>query len=208
MPLITQIKPQKKQKRFNVFIDGRFAFGLDAEVLLKEGLSQNQEISQKEIERIIKENESQRILEKVLRFLSYRPRSEKEIFNYLIKKQTGIEARKIVIDKLKNLGMIDDLEFAKWWVEQRTTFKPAGKKLLFFELQQKGVSRKIIEQVLNEKEPLNELAVAVQLLKKKKRQWKKIPPEKFKKKAFEFLMQRGFNYEVVIQVVAKLEEKE
>lgn len=208
MPLITQIKPQKNKKRFNVFVDGKFAFGLNAETLLKEGLKENQEITQEEIEKLIKENEFQKLLDKALRFLSFRPRSQKEILDFLAKKQAGTETEKMIMGKLKDLGMVNDLEFAKWWVEQRAIFKPAGKKLLSFELRQKGVPKKIIEQVLAEGEPLDELAVASQLLEKRKRRWENLPLDKLKKKAFEFLMQRGFDYEVVKEAVAKLGKKE
>jgi len=208
MPLITQIKTQKNNKRLNVFVDGKFAFGLDAETLLKEGLKENLEITQQEIEKLIKENEFQKILEKVLRFLSYRPRSQKEILGFLVKKQTGEETEKMVMGKLKDLGMVNDLEFAKWWVEQRKTFRPTGKRLLVTELQQKGISKEIIEQVLAERDYPEELETASQLVEKRKRKWENLPPDKLKKKAFEFLMQRGFDYEVVKEVVAKLGKKE
>lgn len=86
MPKITKIQPQKKEERFNIYVDGKFAFGLDAETVVKSGLKVGQEISEKEIEKLVFENETNKLMEKALRFLSFRPRSESEVRQYLKKK--------------------------------------------------------------------------------------------------------------------------
>ena len=86
MPAITSVEPQKKKERFNIFVDGKFRFGLDAETLVKSGLKVGQEISEKEIEKLVLENEVRKLMDKALRFLSFRPRSESEVRQYLRKK--------------------------------------------------------------------------------------------------------------------------
>jgi len=83
MSEVTAIEPQKKKERFNIFVDGKFAFGLDAETLVKSGLKVGQEISEKEIEKLVFENEVRKLMEKALHFLSFRPRSESEVSQYL-----------------------------------------------------------------------------------------------------------------------------
>ena len=86
MSEVTSIEPQKKKERFNIFVDGKFAFGLDAETVVKSGLKIGQEISEKEIEKLVFENEIKKLMEKALRFLAFRPRSEKEVHSQLNKK--------------------------------------------------------------------------------------------------------------------------
>jgi len=208
MSLITQIKPQKNQKRFNIFIDGEFSLGLDAETLIKKGLKENQEISQKDIEKLIKENEVQRTLDRALRFLSYRPRSEKEIMDFLVRKQAGEETSKMVMARLKDLGMVDDKAFSAWWLEQRKTFRPKGKRLLVMELKRKGVNREIVDQLLENQTEEDELETAKKILAKKANRWQGLSSLEFKKKAGEFLLRRGFSWETVNEAVAKFFKKE
>ena len=66
MPVITSIKPQRNKKRSNIYLDGKFGFGLDLDNFVKLGLKVEQELSDKEIAGIVKEAEFQKILEKLL----------------------------------------------------------------------------------------------------------------------------------------------
>jgi regulatory protein len=146
VPQITQIKAQKNQKRVNVYLDDKFAFGLDADNLLKAGLKVGQRLSQKQVDDLIFKNEFQKLLDRTLRLISRRPRSEKEIRDYLKKKKTSSKITEAVVKKLKQLRQINDQEFASWWVEQRTTFRPRGKFGLMMELRQKGIKQETIEK--------------------------------------------------------------
>src|SRR3989344_6757140 len=90
-----------------------------------------------------------------LRFLSYRPRSEKEIIDYLKKKSSSVKTSEgqeklieSIIKKLKEYKFIDDVEFAKFWIEQRTKFKHKPIRVIEYELKQKGINKEIIDDVL------------------------------------------------------------
>src|SRR3972149_10018566 len=87
MPLITAIKPQKNNKRLNIYLDGKFGFGIDLENFVKLKLKVEQELEDKQIEEIVKKAEFQKTFEKILRFVTLRPRSEKEISNWLRRKK-------------------------------------------------------------------------------------------------------------------------
>jgi len=77
----------------------------------------------------------QRLLDKATRFLSSRPRSEKEIKDYLFKKRPkDEELREKVLVELRTLNLINDKDFVKWWLDQRSTFRPRGERLLIMEL--------------------------------------------------------------------------
>lgn len=219
MPQISKISPQKRKERANVFIDGKFSFGLDLEILAKHNLKVGRKISESEIEEIIKEGEFQKVYDKALRFLSYRPRSEKEIKDYLYKKKVGEETKKLVLNKLKKRNLINDQEFALWWVEQRISFRPRGKILLEQELRKKGVDRETVREVLEkvfQKEvetkdaiayrlsPSFEFELALKAAKKKLSQYKKLSSFEFKKKMTAFLARRGFSWEVIKEVLEKI----
>lgn len=208
MPQITQIKPQKRQGRFNIFIDGEFAFALSAEIILKEGFKVGQETSLEKISKLIKENELQTNLDKVFKFLSFRPRSKKEILVFLKKKQLGEETEGMILKKLEDLELINDLDFAEWWIEQRRTFRPKGYHFLKLELKQKGINEKVINQVLTSINKESEITLAKKVLDKKKRQLHGLPREEFKKKAFDFLLRRGFSYEITKEAIEKELAKE
>jgi len=208
MPRITQIKAQKKPGRFNIFIEGKFSLALPAEVVVRENLKTGQSVSSEEIQQLIKENEFQVSLDKTFKFISYRPRSKREVLVFLKKKQLGEQTEAMILEKLEALEMIKDLDFAHWWVEQRKTFRPKSARLLKLELRQKGIRREIIDQVLAPISTKDEFVLAERVLRKKEAQLSGLSKEEFKKKAFGFLLRRGFSYEVIGKAIEKKLAKE
>ena len=87
MNQITNIEPQKKNpKRVNIFIDGEFAFGISLESKIINKLRINDELNEEKTQRLIFDDQVERLYEKAIKFLSYRPRSEKEIKDNLLQK--------------------------------------------------------------------------------------------------------------------------
>lgn len=210
MPQITAIEPQKnKANRFNVYIDGEFGFALSAEALAKADLSIGENLTQQDIDRLIIENEVGKLYDKALRFLSFRPRSEKEVKEFLVKKQTGDKTCGFVLEKLKKLNFLNDAEFAKWFCAQRQNFSPRGQRLITMELVKKGVDREIIDNVFSKNEDApSEEELAQKSLEKKLKAWGKLPREEFFKKAVNFLQRRGFSWSVSKSVIDKFLKKE
>lgn len=202
MPTITAIKPQKNKKRVNLYLDGKFGFGIDLENLVTLGLKVERELSDKEVAELVKKAELQKILDKLLKFAALRPRSEKEIKGWLKRKKIHESLHQELFNRLNRLNLIDDEKFAFWWVEQRSSFKPRGKKALARELRMKGISRQIVEQVLAEM-PMNEEKIARQLLEKKMIRWKNLPKREVRVKMGAFLARKGFDWETIEKVLGK-----
>jgi len=201
VPRITDIKPQKRQKRVNLFLDGEFSFGLSLEALAKFGLEIGQVLPDEKVEKIIKEEELLKVYNRVLKFLSYRPRSRKEIDSWFKRKKVGKETQNLVFKKLKKQNLIDDYEFANWWIDQRASFRPRGARLLKVELRQKGISERIINKVLNQKKlKSSEEKLAQKAASKKIRSLKNLSREKAREKLAAFLLRRGFSWEVTKKV--------
>lgn len=219
MPKITSVEPQKKNpKRFNVFLDGEFAFGADEDLIVSYRLIPGKVILKEELDKLIYEAEVGKLMERMYGLFSVRQRSEKEVRIYLknlsfkrkIKDREEISDITIdlLIERLKQKGLIDDLEFAKAWVEARRKSKQKGERALKAELFQKGIDREIIEEVVRlQVAGYSEEELARQALEKKLKSWKNLPPLEFKKKAYEFLMRKGFDYSVVKSAVENILKK-
>lgn len=141
--------------------------------------------------------------------MSFRSRSEKEVFDHLIKKEDAKEIIIQVITKLKEQRFIDDIEFAKQWVESRMRFRPRSQKMLAFELKQKGISKEIIEQIFNFQFSIfNEKEQVQKLIEKKIEKYKGLPRQEIFQKLGGFLARRGFDYDTIKASIDDIFKKE
>jgi len=147
-------------------------------------------------------------LDKILRFLSFRSRSEFEINEYMLRKGWGEEKRKTILEKLKSLQLIDDEAFARQWLENRSYSRPEGKSLVRMELRRKGVDKEIIDRLLSEERGVgSEEILAEKYGRKKLERLKGLPILEAKRKLYSALMMRGFGNEVTSRIVDKLLKK-
>lgn len=142
------------------------------------------------------------LLERLIRFATIRPRTEYEVKRWFARKKVSEEDSKVALEELKKAGLVDDEAFAKWWVDQRVTFRQKSSRLLVLEIVKKGVDRELARKVVEESN-LNDDTMAFQLIEKKKRSWEKLTPEDRKKKAISYLQLRGFKWEVIKKIVDK-----
>jgi regulatory protein len=205
MPRVTRLKTQKSQKRVNVYLDGNFAFGLNVDSVVKFGLKVGQVLTEKQVKKLKNQNDEEKVFQKALKFFSYRPRSEKELIDYLKKKRTSSGLIDKTIQKLKKLKLINDQEFAVWWLEQRSTFRPRGKRALRAELFKKGIDREIIETVLEK--TVDELKLAQKAAGKKLKTLSKLPPDQFQEKMTGFLARNGFSWETIKATLDQISKK-
>lgn len=215
MPKITSIEPQKKkQGRFNIYIDGEFAFVADENLVVSEKLVPGKIIQPQELDKLLFEAEVGKLMEKMYGLFSVRQRSEKEVRDYLkirnqkSKIKDGEEISQLVVDqlveRLKQRGMLNDLEFARAWVESRRRSRGKSMRALKAELMKKGIDREITEEVISHQlSVISEEELAKRTLEKKMKSWRNLDKQTFKKKAYEYLVRQGFEYEVVKKVVSK-----
>ncbi len=200
MPTITSIKQQKNKDRVNVYLDDKFGFGIDLDNFVLLHLKVDQNLTETEIEEIVKKAEFQKTLDKLLRFAMVRPRAEKEIKDYFRRKKVHESLHDGLFEKLKHFELIDDEKFAKWWVDQRQNFRPKPKRILNNELRIKGISNEIAQKVL-EDEVVDEEKMAKALLVKREYKWKNLEPRIAKQKMSQYLAGKGFSWEVIQKVV-------
>ena len=209
MPIITAVKPQKNKKRVNVYLDNKFGFGLDLENFVKLDLKVEQELTDEQVGKIVKEAEFQKVYDKLLRFSTLRPRSEKELKGWLKKYKVHLSLHNDLFNRLKHLDLLNDNKFAQWWVEQRMEFSPRGKRALIAELRQKGINRDLIIQLVNESISQGyEEKTARKLLQKKKYKWERLQKLEAKKKMSDFLARKGFGWEVIKNAIDDIFKKD
>ena len=195
---ITSIRQAvKNPERVNVFVNGKYNFSLDVTQLFSVKLKVGQEILVEQLSELQKLSEFGKLYQRTLEWVLVRPRSEREVFDYLNKKiyEKKLDKNYIIqiIEKLKNKKYLDDLKFAEWYVENRFVKKGVSQKRLKMELMKKGVSQKIIEQVLansgrDEKEEI------LKIIMKKRAKYDD-------ERLIQYLCRQGFSYELVRNLV-------
>ncbi len=188
-------------KRVNVFLDGKFAFSLEAEVAVKEGLQIGQELSADEIGAITRSNYFHRCLNVAARYLSYRPRSESELRERLHQRGFNGNSIEAVLTKLKEQGLVDDVAFAQFWRDNRESFSPRSQWLTKLELRRKGVASDIIDQVVD---TVDDDDSAYRAAQSKARNLPLSDYQLFQRRLGGYLKRRGFGYRVISHTVERL----
>lgn len=197
---ITALKAQRSKERVNVYLDGRFAFGLALVHAL--WLKIGQRLSDEEIADLKAADTFEKAHQRAVDLISYRPRSVREVRQRLKKAGADDGAITSIVERLKEAGLLDDEAFSRAWVESRLRASPRGKRMIAWELRQKGVSGKHIEAALEEADDTDAAYRAAM------RRWPRLQslePRERKRKLYEYLARNGFAYETIEDILAKIE---
>ena len=202
MAVITRLVASKERaKKVKVYLDGAYAFSVEAAVALDAKLRLNQELSQSNIESLERENVAKKALVAANNILSFRPRSENELRQKLMRKGYDASTVSGCIEHLKALGLVNDAAFACYWAENRATFSPRSGRMLNLELRQKGIQAELAEKTCEEVD--DESAAYASGYKKASRVGTS-DYQDFRRKVGEYLRRRGFGYEVINSSLKKL----
>ena len=199
---ITALRVGRGQgKRVNVVLDGKFAFSLETEVAVKEGLQVGQELSEAQIEALARSDGFHRCLDAAANYLSYRPRSEAELRQRLGQRGFDDDSVEAVLKKLKERGLVDDTSFARFWRDSRQSLRPCSRWLTRLELRQKGVSEDIIDRVVD---TVDDDDSAYRAAVAKLRSLPRTDYQSFRRRLGEYLKRRGFGYGVINHTVSQI----
>ena len=141
-----------------------------------------------------------------VRYLGPRPRSTLEIRRHLMKRRHDEKEIELALARLREQGYVDDRAFARYWLEQRASFRPKGDVALRSELAAKGIDAAIVEEVLAGDESPGESAAARSALAPRLPRWRELDVRERKARAQAFLRRRGFSFDTIEEVLAGLEE--
>lgn len=206
---ITALKIQARDKgRVNVFVDGKYRFSLDITQVADLGIKNNAEYTEAELAELENESQFGKLYTRALEYAFVRPRSQRELRDYLyrktrdtrtktgqIKKGVSPELTDRVFTRLADKGYVDDEKFARFWVENRNVRKGISKRKLQSELAAKGIDRQIIDTVLSisERSDSDELQKIVA---------KKASRYDDKQKFIAYLARQGFSYDDIQDALA------
>ena len=142
-----------------------------------------------------------RAFQQAMLFLSYRARSESEIRQNLRKHEIPEPVIEQTLDRLRQDGLANDDQFARAWVENRSTFRPRSRRLMAMELRQKGLNDEAVSSAIAD---VDDDALAYEAAQKKVARYKDLEWNEFRKKLSDFLARRGFSYSVVAPVVTRI----
>ncbi len=200
---ITKIERQKRRKnRRSIYLDGEYFFSADEEVVVRLGLSEGDEVTEDELKNFLLEEDKRKAKEYALKLLTIRPRSEGELKRKFMEK--GYEPSVItpVIEALKRVSLIDDMEFAKIWVKNRMATRPRGKIMLMAELKRKWLKNEIINGVLEKfPEEYDERKVVKEIAQKRLKVFKGLNEQVKKRRLFGYLARRGFSIDIINEVL-------
>ena len=199
---ITALKVQVRDKsRVNVYVDGSYSFSLDITQVADLGIKTGNTYTHEQLSELENESQYGKLYTRALEYALTRPRSKKEMRDYLYRKTRNTRTKEGAIRKgvspeltirvfyrLEAKGYIDDEKFARFWVENRNVRKGSSMRRLASELGAKGISTSIVEEVLQatERSDLDELQKMIQ--KKSKRY-------DDEKKLIAYLARQGFRYD-------------
>lgn len=198
---------RKDEKNVIVYFDNDVKLILSEDVFYNSGLRKDDKVSDDRYSFFIEQNILYHIKQRALSFLSRRFHSERELFQKLKSKSYEEKLIKIVLQNLKEHSFIDDKNFASHFIEEKLKRKKWGMNKIKSALYTKGVSSKIIDELLKEFDNTeNNLESITEIASKKIIQLRKrnVDEKKLYQKVITFLLSRGFDYESSSDVCRKI----
>jgi regulatory protein len=187
---ITSIKQQvKRRERYSIFVDDKYAFSLSENALLDQKITIGLEITKSELDSFKEASKLDKAYNLVLAYVARRARSEWELRDYFRRKEIDEEAGELILARLRDFGYVNDLNFARSWVDNRRLLKPVSRRRLMLELRQKHVADDIARQVLEEDETTDRDTLK-QLVERKRKQTRYQDDQKL----MQYLVRQGYSY--------------
>lgn len=192
--IITDIKQQvKNEKRYSIFINDAFAFGITGVDVLFYKLEIGKELTTKELDKIIEETQIAKGRDIAFKYISYKNRTEKEVKDKLLEKDYSEEVIENILETLREYNYVNDEKYAIDMQKELINFKMYGEYRIRQILFQKGINKEIVDCLEYDYEKMYNNAI--KLLKSK---YKNISPDyKEKQKIFGFLTRKGYSYDII-----------
>lgn len=203
---VTRVVVQKKRKdRFNIYLNGSYAFPVSEAVLVKTGLRKGLVLSKEELAEVKRVNAEQEAYSVAVDYLSYSLRSEKEVRAKLREEEINLEAVDTVIQRLKDQRYINDRIYGESYTRTAANLNRKGPQVIAQELKGKGLTPELIEEVLLQYPEADRLENALALAEKQYKKQHRSSAREAVNKTRLYLQQKGYSRETVAQVMDVLD---
>lgn len=200
---ITNIVPKRKRLSA-VYIDGEYALKIDTETIISSRFTIGSEISDDELKELIELSGEKRAKEKALWLLSNRDHSKRELETKIRKTEDAASAKKAV-ERMEELGLVDDEKFAKRYAEQLINVKHLSLRGAKYKLLEKGIDKDLADEILEELSP--DPAEHIEILIEKKYK-NNLSDEKGRRKTVAALQRMGYSWSDIKAVISNYFEDE
>ncbi len=185
---------QKNRNRANIFVNQKYELSLTITQVIALNIKIGSELSPEELDNLRAESEFGKLYMRALEYISLRPRSEREMINYLHRKKISVPVSQRVISKLLDNNYINDVKTAEAWINNRFITKGISKRKLRIELMKKGISSNVIDEVINNNER-NDRTEIKKIIDRKRNRYSNTD------KLILYLVRQGFDYNLAKSTV-------
>ncbi len=156
------------------------------------------------MDKTLTEEQTKQAIITCLRLLAASPKSGQELRKKLEGKGYSAGTIDQALSDLKTQGVLDDTRYARDLVARLTLGKCAGRHKIAFELKRHGISKKVSDEMLGALSNEDETERALAQARLKWTGWSQLDPQKRKKRLYDFLMRKGYDFQIVQDILQKL----
>lgn len=198
---VTDIKPARKALSM-LYIDGEYAMKLDTQTLKENCIKVGTSLDDDELKQLIEKSDYKRAKEKALWLISGRDYSKKQLIDK-IKKDSSPETAQEVCERMEELGLVNDENYARRYAGDLLNIKKMSKRGAKYKLIEKGIDRDLCDEILDEFEvdPVEQL---VEIIGRKYSG--KLEDEKDRRRTVAALQRLGYNWGDIKSALAEFED--
>ncbi|SHK44072.1 regulatory protein [Hathewaya proteolytica DSM 3090] len=204
--IITSIEIQKNNKeRVNIYVDNSYFISCDSMLVYKKSLRKGQKVDLDLLKDIATEDNFSKAKNTALKYISRCLKTESEVVKKLERAGFDEGTSQRVIEYMKSYNFVDDVEYTRLFIKEK--IKKYGVTKIKYDLRNKGVNEKIVEEQLNNNDLQEMDAVINQVASKKYQQLKSKHEDQYivKRKLAQFLLGKGYEYELINRTISKVE---
>ncbi len=193
-----------KSNKIHIYVDEEYRATVDSDYWYSEKYRNLKDITEDELAELLDSVSFRRAYNKGLDFLSRRPYGTKELLKKLTEKGHDRESAEKACDRLLELGLLNDEQYAKMLAEDLISHKGYSVKRVKQELLFRGIDREIVENTVDllDNDPQKSIILVVE-----KKYKSKLNDEKGRKRAVDGLMRLGYSYSDIKSVLNLIEEE-
>lgn len=202
--VISAVEPQKKRRdRYNIYVDGEYSASLGAETLVTFGIRVGTAIELGMLKEAVSKDNAQYAFDSAAKLISHKMRTRSELADRL--KERGIEeqAVEIALDKLASYGYVDDMAYAKEYVQSAVLTGRWGRRAVEYRLKEKGLEQGVIDEAMEQYTEDDEKDIVRKQLQAAVSRLKNDDVRKQRQKIYAALARHGFDFGVISALLSE-----